>query len=243
MKNKYSKLKINALDLRKAGYSYGEISKKLHIPKSTLSYWLKSVPLDKKNRDRLYSKQIKNLSKGSQSQKSRREFEVKSLLKSAEKEIKTPLSEEVFKLMGAALYWGEGSKGKRAQITNSDPRLIFFMVRWINKFFHIPPEKLTARLNIYSKQNEKFIIQYWSKLLKIPIENFGKSYIKSVGSGYRKNNLYYGTIRIKIPKSTDICYQINGWINGALKNYNLKSKNFKSQWSHNIKSNKPINLK
>jgi hypothetical protein len=241
MKNKYSKLKLRAISLRKNGKSYGEISNELNIPKSTLSFWLKSIPLRSKDQDRLYTKQILNLNKGAQSQKEKRAEEVKNLLKEAEDEIGNSISNEAFKLMGAALYWGEGSKGKRAQITNSDPLLILFMVKWIEKFFSINPKGLVARLNIYQKQNEKDIIYFWSELLGIPKENFKKSFIKPAGSGYRKNNLYHGTIRIEIPKSTDICYRINGWVNGALKT--IENKKIKNKtWQHNLKPNKPVNF-
>ncbi len=46
MKN--NSLKEKAIHLRKNNYSYGEISKILGINKSTLSYWLKEIPFDKK---------------------------------------------------------------------------------------------------------------------------------------------------------------------------------------------------
>lgn len=120
--------------------------------------------------------------------------------------------------MGASLYWAEGSKGKMCNITNSDPRLVLFMVRWIEKIFKIPAENLKARLNIYPQQNELKIKKFWSDLISIPVKNFGKSYIKPISKGYKKNNLYYGTIRIEIPKSVNIGYRIFGWIKATIKN-------------------------
>lgn len=243
MKNKYTKLKAEAVKLRRQGLSYGDIQKKLNVSKSTLSSWLKLILLKPKQRERLYTKQIENLSKGSQSQRERRKREVKKILEAAEKEIKLPLSVNTFRLMGAALYWAEGSKGKRTQITNSDSRLIIFMVAWIDKFFNIKPKNLKARLNIYPQQNEKQIINFWSELLRIPVKNFGKSYIKPKNKGYRKNNLYYGTIRIEVPKSADICCRINGWINGALKEVDSRTNKLQNRWGNLRKVERPVNLK
>jgi len=242
MDNKYKKLKDKAIKLRRKGFSYGDISKELGLSKSTLSSWLKTIALEPEHKKKLYTKQIINLSKGSQSQKERRKREVEAIFDDAENEIELPLSVNTYRLMGAALYWAEGSKGKRAQITNSDPRLILFMVGWIEKFFSIKPKILKARLNIYSQQNEKQIIKFWSELLNIPIVNFGKSYVKPKNKGYKKKNLYYGTIRIEVPKSADICCRINGWINGTLKDVDYRTDKLQNKWNHLRKVNRPVNL-
>jgi len=243
MENKYAKLRTEAINLRKKGYSYNEIRKEIKVAKSTLSIWLKSVLLKPEFQKRLYTKQIEMLSRGSQSQKERRSREVAAIIKKAEGEIKLPLSANVLKLMGAALYWAEGSKGKRAEITNSDPRLIVFMIRWIEMMFEIKPELLKARLNIYSQQDEKQIIKFWSELTKIPFRNFGKTYIKPANKGFKKNNLYYGTISIGVPKSADICCRINGWVNGALKDIEPRLKQINKKWHHLQKVDRPVNLK
>jgi len=42
-KKNYLKLKQSAVKLRQKGKSYSEISKKINISKSTLSYWLKGI--------------------------------------------------------------------------------------------------------------------------------------------------------------------------------------------------------
>ena len=153
----YSKLKIQAIKLRKLGKSYSVISKKINTSKSTLSYWLKNIRLKPEHRKKLYSRQIGILNKGARSQKIRRQKEVDSIIQKAVLEIKHPISLDSFKLAGAFLYWGEGGKTRMFNITNSDPELILFMVKWLDKIFKIPPSQLTARLNIYPQQNEKKI--------------------------------------------------------------------------------------
>jgi len=84
------------------------------------------------------------------------------------------------------------------------------MVKWFKEVLKISPETLKANLNIYPQQNEQEIKQFWSELTGIPLENFGKSYIKPLSKGYKKNNLYYGTIKIRVLKGTNLRYRVFG---------------------------------
>ena len=234
--------KTKAISLRKSGESYGEISKELGVAKSTLSYWLKGVVLKPEYRARLYTKQIINLSSGPKSQKERRSQEVEIIIKQAREEIDKSISEETYKFFGIALYWAEGSKGKSLRITNSDPYLILFMVFWLEKVFGIMPNSLKAWLNIYQQQDDVEIKKFWSELTSIPIINFGKSYIKPANKGYKKNNLYYGTIGIYAPKATDLKYKMNGWLQGFLQNFDPKMKIAYKNWDKLRRATRPINL-
>lgn len=242
MDKDYSSLKSKAISLRKKGLSYNEIRKKVGVAKSTLSVWLKNIPLLPEHRERLYTKQIQILSRGPQSQRERRLREVEQIIKEAEKEIQVPLAFETYRLMGVALYWAEGSKGRRFQMTNSDPYLILFTVRWIESVFKILAKNLRARLNIYPQQNEIKIKKFWSDLTGIPLENFGKSYIKPLSKGYKKNNLYYGTIRIEIPKSADLQYRLLGWLKTAFKDIDPKIQLTEKRWRLLKKTSRPVNL-
>jgi DNA-binding transcriptional ArsR family regulator len=236
------KMKVEAINLRRMGKSYGEIRKEIGVAKSTLSYWLKDIPLKAVDRKRLYTKRIVNLSMGSKSQKERRSREVESILKKAREEAISNVSEEAYKLFGVALYWAEGSKEKGFRITNSDPYLILFMVHWFEKVFKIKPNNLKAWLNIYRQQDDVKIKRFWSDLTGIPISNFGKSYIKPVNKGYKKNNLYYGTIGIYVTKGTDLKYKVNGWLQGFLQNLDPKVKSVYRKWGKLRNTTRPINL-
>ena len=144
--------------------------------------------------------------------------------------------------MGTALYWAEGSKGKTFEITNSDPYLILFMVRWVNSIFKVPAKDLKARLNIYPQQNDLTIKRFWSDLTGVPLNNFGKTYVKPLSKGYKKNNLYYGTIKIYVPKSTDRKYMVFGWINKILKDMDPRVKFVERKWESFTKISRPVNL-
>jgi hypothetical protein len=98
------------------------------------------------------------------------------------------------------------------------------MVNWFERVFEVSPKDLRAHLNIYSQQDEQKIKKFWSDLTGIPLDNFGKSFVKTPNKGYKKNNLYYGTIKIRVPKGTDMRYRTFGWIKVVLKDVDSRVK-------------------
>jgi hypothetical protein len=242
MEIQYQNLKTKAIALRKQGLSYGDIKRQLNVSKSTLSLWLKHIALSPNDRQRLYTRQIGILNLGAQSQRSRREREVDSIIKKAKSEIKKPLGLNSYRIFGAALYWAEGSKGKMFLMTNSDPSLILFWVKWLHKIFKLPAYQLKARLNMYPQQNETSIKRFWSELTGIPIKNFGKSYIKPLSKNYKTNNLYYGTIRIEVPKSTDLRHRVFGWTQAVLSDIAPTINMVERKWEGLKAVAKPANL-
>lgn len=235
-------LKEEAIKLRKSGLSYKEIRDKISVSKSTLSYWLKDIPLAKRHRDRLYTKKVHFLSLGSQSQKERRAREIDTIILDAKKEISVPITEDSYRLLGAALYWAEGTKGACLEFTNSDPHLILFMVKWFEKIFEIKPEIIGAHLNIHDNQDDQAMKKFWSDLCEIPLKNFGKTHIKPHNKNYKKNNLYYGTIKIRVPKSTDLRIRINGWVQKMLEDISPKTTLIQEKWKRLKKTSRPVNL-
>lgn len=241
-KSKYSQLKSKAIKLRKKGLSYGEIKKEINVSKSTLSYWLKTIPLTPEQRERLYTNSILNMARGAQSQRERRKREIEKILKESGQEIQLPLSFETYRLIGAFLYWAEGRKTDGFEIVNSDPHFILFMVRWFEKIFKVSPQNLTAYLNIYHQQNEIEMKHFWSQLTGIPLKNFRKSFVKPLNKGYKKNNLYYGTIKVRVSKGTDMRYRVFGWIKTVLKNIAPEVELTQKKWKSLKEIPRPANI-
>lgn len=242
MKN-YATLKIEAIKLRKAGSSYGEIKKALNVSKSTLSYWLKGVLLTEEQKKRFYTDNVLALARGTQSQKERRLREIAGIIGEAKKEISESISLESYRLFGAALYWAEGNKKNTLGITNSDPYLILFMVKWFEKILGASPKTdMKVHLNIYPQQNEQDIKQFWAQLTGIPLENFGKTFVKPLSKNYKKNNLYYGTIKIKVHKGTDRRHKVFGWVKAVLKDIAPKTELTQQEWKRLTEVSRPINL-
>lgn len=244
MRNKkYStQLKQKTKKLRRdKGLSYKEIADKIGISKSTVKSWCANVVLKPEFKERLYNKQIRILSEGPNSSHERRKKEIEIIIRKAEKEISLPLSMEAYKLFGAAIYWSEGNKTKHFAVANSDPFLIKFMVNWLKNVLDIHPESIKAHLNIYPQQNEKEIKKFWSEITGIPLENFGKSFIKPKNKNYKKNTLYYGTIKIRVMKGTDFRHQVFGWINSVLKETKSEISTLEINW-HKLKTDYPRSI-
>jgi transcriptional regulator with XRE-family HTH domain len=224
------KIKKQAKKLRAKGLSYNQIAKSLKISKSTVKYWCHDVVLKKSDKLRLYTARIANLSHGPNSSHERRYAEIREIRKKAEKEISFPLSMDAYKLFGAALYWAEGNKITDFTITNSDPLLIQFMTQWFCDIFQVTPLNMKAHLNIYPQQNDVELKKFWSDITKIPITNFGKSFIKPVNKNYKKNTLYYGTIKVRVAKGTNFRHRVFGWIHAVLKEIKSDVEITKKKW-------------
>jgi hypothetical protein len=97
-------------------------------------------------------------------------------------------------------------------------------------------------LNIYPQQDEKKIKRFWSDLTGIPLENFGKSYVKPLSKNYKTNNLYYGTIKIRVQKGTDMRLRTYGWVRAILKEFNKKINTTERKWMSLKKTHRPINF-
>jgi len=227
------KIKQKARQLRKQkGFSYKEISDKLDIAKSTARLWCGDIILKPEHKKRLYTKQIEILSKGPNCSHERRKREISYIIQKGEKEIKLPLDKRARKLVGAALYWAEGAKTQHFAMTNSDPYLIKFFVCWLKDVANVEAKDLSAHLNIYPQQKDVLIKKFWSEITGIPLENFGKSFIKPKNKNYKRNTLYYGTIKIRVFKGTDLRHRVFGWVNAILEDVNAKQiEKIERRWS------------
>lgn len=228
---KSSLLKNKAEALRTRGKSFGEIAKELKIGKSTARFWTSHIKLKPADKARLYTKRIEILSSGPNSSRKRRQREIEKIILNSEKEIKENISESAFKLVGAMLYWAEGNKTKQFALTNSDPLLIKFFIEWASAVFNISPRDFKAYLNIYSGQSDGELKKFWSELTGIPIENFGKSFVKPASKDYKKNRLYYGTIKIRLVRGGDSLQRLFAWIRVFLRKY-IKDVDFiETKWN------------
>lgn len=235
-------LRAKARRLRRQGLSYKEIREKVDVAKSTLSLWLKDVPLKPEHRARLYTQQIEILSRGTASQQERRKREIDLIIEKSFSEIAFPLSLEAYRLFGVALYWGEGNKTKNFGFTNSDPRLVIFMIDWLKTVFNLEPTTLKAHLNIYSQQDDAALKNFWSELTGIPVANFGKSFIKPANKGSKKNNLYYGTISIYVPKATNLIHVVYAWRKAVLQKLENEIYLTERKWISLKETPRPVNL-
>jgi len=219
--------KDKAISLRVKGNSIGEIAEKLNAPKSTVSVWCRNVKLNKKNIARLERRQKSGSYKGRMIflEKIRKErlIQTRKLLKEGIKEIGSISKRDLF-IGGISMYMSEGSTAEcteEVSFTNSDPRAILFMKKWFLDICGVSADRFTVqiRINRIHKNRTKIIEKYWSRIIGIPLGQFTKTIlIKSKSKKvYPKDNIYYGTVRLKVRKGTQLRRKINGWIGGLLK--------------------------
>lgn len=199
-------VKAEARNLRNRGWSLGEISARLKMPKNTISGWVKDIELTKRQKQRIKEKIIASGVIG-------RPLAVKANLEKIEKwkeGIKEKVrrfgeycsnNPKVGKLICGLLYLCEGAKYPATRgliFINSDPMVIYYFLNLLRRFFNIKEDKLRCRVMHRWDQDSKRLKRYWSKLTGIPLKHFfnNKPDIRTKGKPTMKVN-YKGVCAIQ----------------------------------------------
>lgn len=194
-------LREQAIKLRTQGHTYGQIKRELKVAKSTLSGWLRNLPLDEKqlellakNRERAKDLAIERYIETRKNQKFAR---LKLVLNEQCRKL-LPLSEKELFLCGLFLYWGEGEKRHGIiSISNTDPRVIKFALYWMTNLLKIPREKIRINLHLYKDMSIDEATNFWSNILDIPKIQFNKPYIKKTNrEGLTYKSFGHGTCKL-----------------------------------------------
>lgn len=215
-------VKNTTIKLRKKGKSYSEILQVIDVSQSTLSLWLKDIPLPEIHKNRLAQRKLKGQMKGGLAKKMSRIARAEKLTASSRNEIH-PFSLSEVKLLGTVLYWAEGAKQKennvaqRVCFSNSDPQMIKIFRIWLDKICHIKENELIYELYIHKSADQEKAQEFWMKYLSLPTSSF-KIYLKKHSVKTVRRNAgtgYNGQLRIVVRKSTDLNRKIAGWIEGV----------------------------
>lgn len=221
--------KQKAIELRKKGFSYCEILKQVPVAKSTLSLWLRSVGLSKRQEQRLTEKRLAAMKRGWEACRRKRILTSNIIKETAEKEIGCINDRELW-LIGIALYWAEGNKEKDNNIgqgvifSNSDPAMIKIFLKWLRDIIKIKDNEIKVEIYIHenSKNSVDDAINYWSNISNISENEFKYIYFKRNKINTKRKNIgddYYGLLRVRVGRSSFLNRKISGWVNGIYKNY------------------------
>lgn len=221
------KEKEKAIKLRKKGLSYNEIRKKVAVSKSSLSLWLRSVNLTKRQMQRFTEKKRRAQEKARKKVKELRIKKTKKIINKARKEIGKIVTKDL-KIIGTILYWAEGCKQKEnnisqsVQIGNSDPIMIILLIDWLIKCCNVKKNELQFRILIHETANIKKEENYWKSLIGCNYY-FLKPLIKKheVRTNRKINKNYHGLLEIRVRKSTDLNRKITGWVKGITKQWEI----------------------
>jgi hypothetical protein len=163
-------------NLRRRGWSLGEISLKNKIPKNTILGWVRDIRLSGRQKERLKQKIMVSGTIG-------RTLAVKVNREKIEKwkegirgQVKhfgayAFNNPRVGKLICGLLYLCEGAKYPSTRFLhfgNSDPKLIYFFITLLRKTYNTNENKLRFSIGYRYDQNYEKLKNYWSSLTGIP---------------------------------------------------------------------------
>jgi len=222
--------------MRKRGLSYSEIENRIHVPRSTLSFWLKKIKLTEEQNKKLGLAQLAALKRGSEKRITKNYKVVEEIKKSSAENIKKISDKELW-LMGIILYWrerllsgNENDLRKGVKFTSSDPYLVKLFLKWLQNIGRIKDEEIMLDLFINKQQSRptKEIVKYWSDVTDFSEDRFSKIYWlrsrkKTNNSKDKKrvikNKTKYGLLRVRVRASSMLARQISGWVRGIVRYY------------------------
>jgi transcriptional regulator with XRE-family HTH domain len=202
---------------RSAGLPIKQIARLLGVAPSSVSIWVRDVPLAPEQLETLrlmnpaYNRQLRGANRNAERGRERRRAYQEAGREQAR-------MGEPLHVAGAMLYWAEGDKGNKncARLSNSDPEVLRIFVRFLRTYFDVPDDQLRVTCHLFADHSERQleIEQYWLDVVRLPRSCLCKSFV-NVYSKYsqkkRRNKLPYGTSRISV-HSTAIVQSIYGAI-------------------------------
>lgn len=203
---KRSNVKQKALELRRKGKTYKEITDALRIdvPKSTLSYWCRSTLLPKGYQRKVREYNLFNLEKARKIalrfQKEKRKNYLESIKKRNAHLARLIEDRDIAKIALAVLYLGEGQGNiKRSSLMfgNSDPLTIKLFLNLLRRCYNIDEKKFRCTLQCRADQNIEKLERFWAGVTKISPSQFYKAQVDPRTKGKPSKKLEYkGVCRI-----------------------------------------------
>lgn len=103
-----------------------------------------------------------------------------------------------WRLCAALIYWCEGAKRNlsNVQFTNSDPKLVSLFLYALRLGFNLDEKRLSALVHLHEYHNEERQLALWSKVTRIPLVQFTKTYWKP-HTKIRQRENYPGCINVR----------------------------------------------
>ncbi|QNP72231.1 hypothetical protein IAG44_24325 [Streptomyces roseirectus] len=215
-------LKARARELRLQGWTYDQIQVELGCSKSSISLWVRDLPKPE-HKKRTHEESSAIAKRGWEAKLRLRDEERQRTKQSAAQEVGQLTDRELF-LLGAGLYWAEGSKSKpyarreRVTFINSDPDMITVFLDWL-ALLAVEPEHLRFAVHIHETADVARAEQFWADHVGVERTTFLKTTLKKhIPSTNRKNidEGYHGCLRIDVRSGTELYRRIEGWWYGIV---------------------------
>ncbi len=165
--------------------SYSAIQKLLGVSRSTLSYWLKDMPLTD---EEVRSLKATSWKKGEAArERFRNTMRAKKVKKTetvylAERQKILPVTVRDLFIAGVVLYIGEGDKrnSSRIALSNSDPVVVRLFLKWLITCLEIQRKDIRIGLHLYSNMDIAKEVKFWQDTLGFGQESFYKTQVRPV---------------------------------------------------------------
>lgn len=105
--------------------------------------------------------------------------------------------EEVLRIAGSMLYWAEGSKrGTTVDFTNSDPRAVVLFLTFLRRVCGIAESRVRVHLYAYADQDIDHLKIFWSRVTKIPLQQFIEPYVHELTTRSTHRKMRWGLVHI-----------------------------------------------
>ena len=208
------RLKARALR-QKQGLSVNKIAELIGVSRSTVSRWVKDVPLTDDQRHHLIntSRSYGAQHQGSVANKVKHR-KIRETYQQAGRE--KALEGDPLHLAGCMLYWAEGHKSRtECRFTNSDTDMIYSYIQFLRNSLHVEDAQLQIRITTYLDNGLAIeeIECYWLDILQLPYQCLLQSEMKQPNSSQQKGRkLLYGTCTLRIKGGTKYVQHIYGAI-------------------------------
>lgn len=187
--------------LRKRGWSYNLIHKKLGVPRSTLSNWLSGVVWSQTIRKDLTQKAFLKVYPQLQAMNQARIAKWEEWREAARKEAKRDfisLSKNKLFVTGVVIYWGEGDRNPKnpVRVSNTDAQMLKIFVSFLKTICGLPGNKIKAHLTLYPDLNEAVCKKYWSSSIGVDISLFNKTQV--IQGRHKTKRLEYGICAVEV---------------------------------------------
>jgi predicted transcriptional regulator len=194
-----------AKELRREGKSVRDIAKYLGVSTSSVSSWVRDVPLTEIQRAALKEKQMRAAAQALVGHNNREKYKkIREDFQQRGRE--RARNGSPLYLMGCMLYWAEGAKSRNMlYFVNSDPNMMKLFMRFLRKEMFIGDEDCSITIHCHSNDpaEQRRIGNYWLELLALPESRLRKIQVKQ-GSNTRRNMLENGVCGLRVSRSAVI---------------------------------------
>jgi NACalpha-BTF3-like transcription factor len=178
MKSKWSHVRTDAESMRRNGKSLKAIHKKLGIPLSTLSGWMKHIELNDDQKNVLAESSevslIRARLKASEWHRSQKQVRITKARMAAQTTLDTIDNNLTsLEIALAFLYLGEGGKTERGlRMGNSNATILNLYLYALENLYGLKRSSFNYSIHMRYDQDENVLREFWSKILTVPISKF-----------------------------------------------------------------------